>query len=191
MAAATNRDKEDVCLGTCFEQSCCECTFHDDDESCPTCSGPCFCAELDEVDPGHDGCPNHCKCECTCEHRFHTEAPCDPRCSKKLGKVCPNTVPCKSYPCKVNSYAPNECRESRLPAWVLDCNEGLCTNCAVTIGRIEEEKTENDMCMICFEPMSAKAALQCRHQVCIACYVHLKRRNHLICLSCDDDATTW
>jgi len=181
--AAAAEFSSNGCDGSCFVQSCCTCTFHKHgDPSCPTGAADCFCEALDELDPGQR-CPHDCKCECTCDHRFHEE-PCDPRCSARVGRTC--TAGCVPGACIVNKYAPEMCGESKVPNWVLFANEGSCPDCASVLGPCNiKEAIEDQTCLVCFTQSKAGETLDCGHHVCAPCIIRVRCLGRdLVCPLC-------
>lgn len=139
---------------------------------------------------GRGGCIQQCCCicyedeeyevpseVCSCSHRDHTHliggmTESDIYCQKECLHNC-HLVKCHNYRmCK------QEC-----PQWVLDCDNGMCKNCAIVIGRIKF-LDEKDDCPICKENKDMIEISCGEHKVCLDCWKKWSNTSTQIPLTC-------
>ncbi len=126
--------------------------------------------------------------DCKCGHRNHTsiiggstayDMYCQIECTHKCKLIeCHNFKLCGK---KTNQY-------------ILDCNNGMCLNCAVVIGKIKFLNT-NDECPICMENKDM-IQLSCeKHNICLECWKTMSETEHrsipLSCPMCRESIWKW
>lgn len=79
--------------------------------------------------------------------------------------VCPHN--CQLVNCHNYRY----CGQKR-PQWVLNCDGGMCKDCAVMIGRLTF-MDEVDECPICMESKNMVQISCGRHTLCLECWLHM------------------
>jgi hypothetical protein len=131
--------------GFCFEQ-CCGCICYDDIES----DNPEILSEI-----------------CTCGHRNHPEN------EVFIGSNDISDKYCRKEECKHNCTL-KECHNYRLcetkhPECFLNCHNGMCLYCAMSIGKIIFTG-EMDECHICMD-MKELIRISCNlHKLCLDCW---------------------
>lgn len=112
-----------------------------------TCFEQCICCCVDDNDCDLD--------VCECGHRDHnTGAYCHSECEHGC-----QLVECHNY---------ELCGEKR-PQWVLDCHNGMCVNCAVSLGKIRFTHEKGD-CPVCLDNKELVEICCGRHNVCMNCW---------------------
>lgn len=124
-----------------------------------------------ETCTGDGTCFNQCCCicfedeaceisseTCVCGHRDHTNLLNGEYCQEKCHHNC-NLIECHNFRmCGVKE-----------PHWLLNCNNGMCHECAVMIGRIKFLDIE-DECPICLETKDMIQISCGKHNVCLDCW---------------------
>lgn len=140
---------------------------------------------------GRGSCFQQCSCgcyedeeyeipsvECNCGHRNHTHilggnTECDIYCQTE----CP-------YKCKLV-----ECHNFRLcgkkyPQELLDCHNGMCSDCAIMLGKIKFLDIKDD-CPVCMENKDMIQISCDKHTLCLECWTKMSiTENRPIPLSC-------
>ncbi len=114
---------------------------------------------------------------CTCGHRNHTtiiggNTDCDIYCKRDCSYNC-NLVECHNF---------RLCGKKQ-PQHILDCNNSMCINCAVTIGKIKNLNI-TDICPVCMENKDMIQISCDKHNLCIDCWVRMSDIENSIPLSC-------
>jgi hypothetical protein len=134
------------------------------------CLKQCFCECYDEVSESYLPV-------CICGHRDHPkliggsteyDVYCKPDCPKKC-----TLVKCHNF---------DMCGE-KCPQWLLDCDRGMCKNCAVMIGKIKF-LNEKDDCPICFINKDMIEISCGKHKVCLDCWKQWSETGNKIPLTC-------
>jgi hypothetical protein len=112
-------------------------------------------------------CLNQCDCECyeicICEHRTHYG-------------YCPSTC-CMPINCRNFIHC-----NKKLPKWVLNCHNGMCTNCAIQMGKHNTSDIIED-CPVCLENKKM-IILKCNHKMCNDCWYHITNNIENLCPLC-------
>ena len=100
---------------------------------------------------------------CRCGHREHTKiiggkTEWDLYCKHKCDHDC-NLVACHNF----------EFCGNKLPQWVLNCDNGMCNDCAISIGKIIFLDKKDD-CPICLENKNMIQISCEKHTVCLDCW---------------------
>lgn len=82
--------------------------------------------------------------------------------------------------CILNSSIPSKCRNYKycnvkVPRWVLLCNNGMCMNCFVKMGK-HKYTNEIGYCCVCLED-KVMLILKCNHKVCNECWYTITKEN--------------
>lgn len=118
---------------------------------------------------GDGSCFSQCICicdeefECDCGHRYHKSTYAGSEFNTFCQKPC--TYNCELKPC--HNY--RLCGQKR-PAWILDCDNGMCLDCAMFLGKLTflDVKAE---CPICSEE-KYMVGIHCKkHNVCLDCWL--------------------
>jgi len=135
---------------------------------------------------GSGECLHQCICDCndhencSCEHR---------NCDKIIGGDSEFDIYCKSdcnHNCTlVECHNYRMCRQLR-PQWLLNCDNGMCKDCAIMIGRIKF-LDKKDTCPICFINKDMIEISCGKHNFCIDCWKNwseTKTQSPLTCPLC-------
>lgn len=144
-----------------------------------TCFNQCFC-----------GCYDDEACEiesevCTCGHRAH---------KKHIGSEGIFDIYCRKN-CPMNCQL-EECNNFRLcdikqPLWLLNTNNGMCLQCAITIGKIKFLDIQDD-CPICLETKDMIQISCGKHKVCLDCWKGVsKSAGKTACPLCREHIWAW
>lgn len=125
---------------------------------------------------GNGGCLPQCFCECfddedceipssvcSCGHRDHP---------KLIGGTTEYDVYCKSecsHKCQLVKCRNYRMCSQKRPQWELDCDDGMCNECAVMIGRIKFLDVKGD-CPICLDNKDMIEISCGKHNVCLDCW---------------------
>lgn len=140
----------------------------------------CSCYEDEECEVPSD--------VCICGHRNHPHLIGGPtECNVYCQKECP-------YNCQLA-----ECHNFRLcqqkrPQQILDVNNGMCSDCAIMIGRIKFLGIKDD-CLICMENKDMIEISCGKHKVCLDCWKQVsetaERPFPLTCPLCRESIWKW
>lgn len=114
---------------------------------------------------------------CTCRHRNHTkliggDSECDIYCKSECLHSC-ELVECHNY---------KMCGQKR-PQNILDCDNGMCKDCAIMIGKIRF-LNEKDDCIICSINKDMIDVSCGKHKFCIDCWKNWSKTSTQIPLTC-------
>ena len=72
--------------------------------------------------------------------------------------------------------------KKKLPLWVLDCQNGMCIDCAVMMGKIKflDEKDDCPICLVNKDMIET----ECSHKVCIDCWKDWSEKSTQCPLTC-------
>ena len=81
-----------------------------------------------------------------------------------------------------NCCIPLECRNYiycnvKQPKWVALCNNGMCMNCAIQMGKHTYTNQVEDCC-VCFEK-KVMVILKCNHKLCNECWYNITKVDSL------------
>lgn len=136
-----------------------------------SCFQQCCCICYDN----NDEIPSE---ECSCGHRNHAHI---------IGGNLESDIYCQKecpYKCKLV-----ECHNFRLcgkkyPQHILDVHNGMCTNCAIMLGKITFLDKKDD-CPICMENKDMIQISCEKHNLCIDCWKQMSEiENNTVPLSC-------
>ena len=125
---------------------------------------------------------------CSCGHRNHTHL---------IGGASESDVYCQEE-CPHNCQLV-ECHNFRLcgkkyPQEILDCHHGMCSDCAIMIGRIKFLDAKDD-CPVCLENKDMIEISCGNHKVCLDCWKQMSetpdRPNPLTCPLCRESIWKW
>lgn len=126
--------------------------------------------------------------ECTCGHRDHTHL---------IGGPNDYDVYCQSecvYKCELV-----ECHNFRLcgkkyPQEQIDCYNGMCSECAIMIGKIKFLDEKGD-CPICYENKDMIEISCEKHKLCLKCWKQMSQAKNrpfpLTCPFCRESIWEW
>jgi len=123
-------------------------------------------------------CENELQSECSCGHQNH---------SHFIGGTTEFDVYCRiecPHKCQLVKCHNFRLCEKKYPQEVLDCNNGMCNECARMFGKINflEEKDE---CPICFENKDMIVISCGKHKVCFDCWKKMSEtKNRPLPLTC-------
>lgn len=113
---------------------------------------------------------------CTCTHRHHNQI---------IGGNLESDIYCKeacSHNCELVKCHNYKICARELPQWVLDCHNGMCPDCAVTIGKVTFLDVKED-CPICLLNKDI-VAISCKHKVCLDCWINWSETSTQAPLTC-------
>lgn len=154
----------------------------------PSCNGRgsciqqciCCCYEDEEYEVPSEAC--------SCGHRNHTHL---------IGGTTVYDIYCKKD-CPHNCQLV-ECHNFRLcgkkdPQELLDCHNGMCSDCAIMIGKIKF-LNEKDDCPICMENKDMIQISCEKHKVCLDCWKQMSETENrpipLTCPLCRESIWIW
>jgi hypothetical protein len=114
---------------------------------------------------------------CTCGHRNHTkliggDSECDTYCKSECPHNC-ELVECHNY---------KMCGQKR-PQKLLDSHNGMCMDCAVSIGKIKFLDKKDD-CPICLDNKDMIELCCGKHTTCLECWKNWSETSKQIPLAC-------
>lgn len=112
---------------------------------------------------GNGECLEQCWCECYDEETDEYYEICSCIHKNHIDGYCPSSC-CKPIECRNYKYC-----NDKVPQYILDCNFGMCINCAVKFGRHKFSK-ELIECPICLENTDNNIILKCNHKLCNDCW---------------------
>lgn len=158
----------------------------------PTCNGHgdcirqcvCICIEDDEHETP--------SLVCTCGHRDHTKISGGRYNYSAIGddqEYCKAVCPHNCQLVKCNNY--KLCSQKR-PQFLLWCHNGMCTDCAVMVGKLKflDEKTD---CPVCLNDNKEMIETKCKHTFCLECWkqwAEASTKTPLDCPICRDPIWT-
>lgn len=140
----------------------------------------CICIEDDETETPSE--------VCTCGHRNHTQlvggtTECDMYC--EVG--CPHN--CKLVEC--HNY--RVCGRKG-PQWYINSHNGMCSDCAIMLGRIKFLDTKDD-CPVCMENKDMIQISCEKHTLCLDCWKQMSETENrpipLTCPLCRESIWNW
>ena len=125
---------------------------------------------------------------CTCGHRDH---------EKFIGGDSEFDIYCKEecpYNCKLIECHNYKLCNKKLPQQELYCHNGMCSDCAINIGKIKFLETK-DECPICMENKDMIEITCGKHKVCLDCWKQISetpdRPIPLTCPLCRESIWKW
>lgn len=103
---------------------------------------------------------------CTCGHRDHEHLTGGPG---EFDIYCRSECPHNCELVKCHNYKMCGIKE---PKWVLNCDHGMCHNCAVYFGRMRFLDVKDD-CPVCMEHKDLIQVSCGKHNVCLDCWKHM------------------
>ena len=138
-----------------------------------TCIQQCSCECYDEIDETTDKIHE----VCTCGHREHNG-----NCPNNCLHNC-QVVECHNY---------RMCKQKR-PQRILWCHNGMCIDCAVSIGKIKFLDIKDD-CPICMENKEVVEITCRKHNICLECWKEWSissKQAPLTCPLCRESIWKW
>lgn len=135
------------------------------------CLLQCYCVCFDDED---DDIPSSI---CSCGHRHHQKLIGG---STEYNLYCKNDCPHECQLIECHNY--RMCGQKR-PQRLLDCDGGMCKDCAITIGKIKFLDV-NEECPICLDNKDMIEINCGKHKVCLDCWTKLSETIDQYPLTC-------